>query len=57
MSIAMSVSQAVLPKENAISFCARFKLNGLSGEIMNTIHVDNGPEFHSETFRNALYGT
>ena len=20
---------------------------------MNTIHVDNGPEFHSETFRNA----
>ncbi|MFP0383683.1 Mu transposase C-terminal domain-containing protein [Acinetobacter baumannii] len=52
MSIAMSVSQAVLPKEKWLA-SRKIQAEWPVWGIMNTIHVDNGPEFHSETFRNA----
>ena len=54
MSIAMSVSQAVLPKEKWLA-SRKIQAEWPVWGIMNTIHVDNGPEFHSEN--HVLAGT
>lgn len=51
-SVAMCVAHSILPKEEWLQLHnvdARWEARGM----MSTIHVDNGAEFRSDTFRNA----
>lgn len=51
-SVAMTVSQSILPKEDWMVL-HNVDANWPVWGVMNTIFVDNGPEFRSEDFRKA----
>lgn len=51
-SVAMCVAHAVLPKDEWLARIGQ-DLEWPAHGLMDTIHVDNGPEFHSSSFRDA----
>lgn len=51
-SVAMAVSHSILPKEDWL-ILHNVEANWPVWGVMNTIFVDNGPEFRSEDFRKA----
>ena len=52
-SVALCVAHSVLPKEDWLTSRGLGSLEWPVCGLMDTIHVDNGPEFRSSTFRDA----